>query len=303
MHGKPYPTAASWPLDMRDQTVTEPKAPHTHPYPPIIASLLLLTAASLLAVAPQACGGSVSPDSALGLVPEDVETVTVMDVQRFLRETPTDVDKDGSDMFVDIGVSFNDLTTMVDTWVDLDTLYVLEGRLDFERVRDVLDESDYERRPVRGYEVWENASRLFFESVALIEERDQAVVGGVDAVASALEALDRSRSLRDDADNALTRALKRAGSGRYVHGEEECGIREVRGCRAVGIAIATGSEYPVEITFAFLFRSERTAESAVDAVEDYLYDEFPQEVDIEEVQIDGEFVVATVTSDGDFVFP
>ncbi len=74
----------------------------------------------------------------------------------------------------------------------------------------------------------------------------------------------------------------------------------MRGCQAVGASVSEGSEsYLVETTLAYLFRDERTAESELDDLEDYLDDAFSRDVDIEEVKTDGVFVIVTVSVDED----
>ena len=263
-----------------------------------LAALAILAACLLLVTA---CGGGDSlPSGPLGLVPDDSSSVTVMDVEQILKG-------DGPDAIVDrledleddvdvIGVDVNDLTTLVYA----NRLLIMEGDIDFEEVRDELDDADYDDDRYQGHEFWEQG-RLWVESAALLEDRNQIVIGDVDAVKDVLKALNRgSGSLLDDADSDLGRALKRAGGGWVVSARKECRSYDVRGCNAIGTAIHKGDEdYVVQFTAAYLFRNERTAESEMGDLEDEIDDSLSRDFDIEEVRQDGEFVIVTISVDED----
>ena len=208
---------------------------------------------------------------------------------------------------LDIGVSIGDLDTLVQAQGDDGTVLVFGGDLDFEQIRDELDDARYDDDDYQGYEIWDDGD-LWVKAAALLDGRGEVVIGNTDAVEGVLKALSRgSRSLLQDDDNDLRRALERAGQGWVVFVLEGCQGADVRGCKAVGVAVSEGSEsYLVETTFAYLFRNERTAESELEDLEDYLDDEFSRDVDIEEVKTDGVFVIVTVSVDEDIwsgVFP
>ena len=249
-------------------------------------------------------GGSL-PGGPLGLVPDDASWVQVVDVERLLTgdapdDSADDFEDDWEDRLDDIGVSLDDLDTFVQAQGDDGTVLVIGGDLDFEQINDELDDARYDDDDYQGYEVWDDGD-LWVEAAALLDGRGEMVIGSTDAVEGVLKALSRSSgSLLQDDDNDLRRALERVGQGWVVLASEGCQGAGVRGCEAVGAAVSEGSEsYLVETTLAYLFRNERTAESEMDDLEDYLDDEFSRDVDIEEVKTDGVFVIVTVSVDED----
>ena len=155
----------------------------------------------------------------------------------------------------------------------------------------------------RGFELWEGAAWPG-ESVALFEDQGRMVIGDVEAVKSLLRMLDSgSGSLLDDADSDLGRALKRAGAGWISSAQEQCLDYEIRGCRAVGVSLRRGvADYVVDITIAALFRNERTAESELDELESQIEEDSSFEFDIDDVQLDGDFVIVTASADEDDLF-
>ncbi len=266
--------------------------------------LLIAAVAVVVAVVLIMRGGSL-PGGPLGLVPDDASRLQVVDVKRLLAgdapdDSSDDFEDEWEDRLDDIGVSLDDLKTLVQAQGDDGTVLVFGGDLDFEQIRDELDDARYDDDDYQGYVVWDDGD-LWLEAAALLDGRGEVVVGSTDAVEGVLKALSRgSGSLLQDDDNDLRRALERAGQGWVLLALEGCQSAGVRGCEAVGAAVSEGSEsYLVETTFAYLFRNERTAESEMEDLEDYLDDEFSRDVDIEEVKTDGVFVIVTVSVDED----
>ena len=250
-------------------------------------------------------GGGSLPTGPLGLLPDDVSSVVVSDVELIMAgDAPDDAADDFEDVWEDrledIGVFLDDLDTIVQAQGRDGYLIVVAGKLDFERIMDDLDDADYDDDSYQGYEMWEEGD-LWMEAVGLLEGRGELVIGTSDAVKGVLRSLDRSvGSLLQDDDNDIRRVLERAGLGWQVYAFEGCQGADVRGCEAAGGAASLGSEsYLVEGSLVFLFRNERTAESEMDDLEDYLDDEFHRDVDIEEVRTDGVFVIVTTSVDED----
>ena len=274
-----------------------------------LAASILLIASLIAAVAGQACGGdeggALSAGS-LGLVPDDSYSVIVVNVEQILRgdvpgQLEDQLEDDWEDELEEMGVSVDDLTTLVIAYGEDGILVVFEGEIDFEDVRDELDDADYDDDRYQGHEVWEEERRVF-ESVALLEDRGQIVMGiNTEAVEDALKTLNRgSGSLLDDANSDLGRVLRVAGEGWIVFGTEGCQVSEVRGCLATGTAFHRGDEDDVvELRMAFLFRNERTAESEMEDLEDEIDDALSRDFDIEEVRQEGEFVIVTISVDED----
>ena len=287
------------------RTDSDPKRSRTHSG--ISDGLFLLAIISLLVITAQACEGTSDRDGALGLVPDDASHVNVHDVQLILSEAPDGLKDPFEDdledsLDRDYGISIEDVETLVNAWLDGERLDVLAGNFDFERIRDELDDNDYDDDQYAGHEIWEKENEFAnVHSVALLEIGRQVLIGSDDTVRNVLKVLNRgSGFLLDNADNDVVRALNKAGLGWETVGREDCRIPEVRGCQALGISKGWGEEDDlVEVTYAYLFRNERTAESEMDDIEDFLDDELQRRMDIEDVRVDGEFVVVTITFDED----
>ncbi len=267
--------------------------------------VLLVAAVAVVVVVVLIMRGGSLPGGPLGLVPDDASWVQVVDVERLLTgdapgDSADDFEDEWEDRLDDIGVSLDDLKTLVQAQGDDGTVLVFGGDLDFEQIRDELDDARYDDDDYQGYEIWDDGD-LWVEAAALLDGRGEVVIGSTDAVEDVLKALSRSSgSLLQDDDNDLRRVLERVGQGWLVFALEGCQGAGVRGCEAVGASVSEGSEsYLVETTFAYLFRNERTAESELEDLEDYLDDELSRDVDIEEVKTDGEFVIVTVSVDED----
>ena len=277
-----------------------------------LPSLRILAALLLAAAFVQGCGtgggGSSELAGILALVPADSENVLVYDFEQIRKEdAPGALRDEFEDLseygLEELGVLTDELTTLVIASGDDWYLLVVEGDIDFGEVRDQLEDGDYEDDQYRGVELWEEAAWRY-EAVALFEDRGRIVIGDTDAVKSVLRMLDRgSGSLLDDADSDLGRALKRAGEGWVSSADEQCLGYELRGCRAVGVSLRRGADdYLVEATIAVLFRDERTAESGMDEVESQLEEDSSFEFDIDDVRLDGDFVIVTASGDEDDLF-
>ena len=268
----------------------------------LLAAVVVVVVVALLLVG--GGGGGSLPAGPLGLVSDDASWVFLTDVKVALDEGPDDF-VDGfedtwEDRLDDIEISLDAVDTLVNAGGADWNVTVFDGEFDFERIRDELDDARYDDDEYRGYEIWSDG-QLWVEAVALLDDRREVVIGSTDDVEGVLKALSGSSgSLLQDDDNNLQRALERAGQSWVVAAWEECRGADVRRCRAVGAAMSRGSErYLVETTLAYLFRDERSAESEMDDLEDYLDDVFPRDVDIEEVKLDGAFVIVTTSVDED----
>ena len=265
----------------------------------------LLTVFSLtlfLGIASASCGGGAG--GALEMVPDNADRLQIVHIDQLWQDGPDylrDLMEDEfEDTVEDVGVSLNDVSQMVVVQGEDGPLIIMEGQLDFDRIRDDLDDADYEDDEHQGYETWEDTSRNI-EWVALIANDRQVMIGDEDAVRGALSVMERgSGSLLDDRGNDLTRALERAGDGWAVVSQISCRLTSVSGCRALAYAMSQGEEaYLLELRFVFLFRNERSADSALDDVEDELEDDLPRGMDIEDVRLDGEFIIVTISIDED----
>ena len=79
-----------------------------------------------------------------------------------------DFEDEWEDRLDDIGVSLDDLDTLVQAQGDDGTVLVFGGDLDFEEMRDELDDARYDDDDYQGYEVWEDGD-LWVETAALLD--------------------------------------------------------------------------------------------------------------------------------------
>ena len=252
-------------------------------------------------------GGGSLPSGPLGLVPDDARFVAVLDVKDLLAgdapdEMVDDIEDSREDFLDDLGVSIDDLDTLILAYTEDGTLFVMGGSIDFEDVLDELDDADYDDDRYQGSEMWERRDQ-WPEAVAVLEDRGEVVAGHAEAVKTALKSLKRgSGSLLQDDRSEVRLALERAGKGWFAVAEDGCGnaSTEVRQCEAVGQSISGANERStVKVVQAYLFRDDGRAERERDVVEEHLEDTLPRRADIEDVSTDGAFVVVTITVDED----
>ncbi len=136
------------------------------------------------------------------------------------------------DRLDDIGVSIDDVDTLVQATGDDGSLVILAGEFDFEQIKDELDDADYDDDEDQGSEMW-TKGQLWVSAVAILEGRGEVVLGSVEAVEGVLKSLNRgSGSLLRDDDNDVRMALEKPGQGWYVVASEGCSGADVRGCEA-----------------------------------------------------------------------
>ena len=244
------------------------------------------------------------PRRAVGLLPTGASEFSVVDVEQVLDgEAPPDyrdqLEDQWSDALLDIGVKFEDVSTMVVGTVDGDDLIILKGDFDFEYVRDALSDSDFQESDYRDFELWEDDRT---GTAALIEGDEYVLFGDAEGapVRDVLRGLSRgSRLLGYEDDSETNELLDRVGSGWYVRvgGEDDCGGVVPRYCEAVAWSADSGRGSEVDVTWAFLFRDERSADSAVGIIEEVLY--YVRDVVLVDIEADDRYVVATGVMDED----
>ena len=141
-------------------------------------------------------GGTQGPSGLLGLVPGGYERVTRWEVSKLLSgeglEDLQDEFQDSWEWLEEYGIFSDDLTELV---VAEDgrgnTLLLFAGELDFEGIRDDLDDAGFRDSTYRNVEVWEQ--RRGDLVVALLEGGKEAVLSspGDDGVKDVIQAMDR----------------------------------------------------------------------------------------------------------------
>lgn len=101
----------------------------------------------------------------------------------------------------------------------------------------------------------------------------------------------------DDSD--VTSVMERAGLGWYtqIWIWENCLELDVRRCQAAAWSTRTVGQYEVGLTWAFIFRDERSAASGLKEVRERLGQ--ASDLLIEDISIDGHYTVAFGTLDED----
>ena len=249
--------------------------------------------------------GAAILEGALGLVTDEATQVTVWDGEAIRSDAPRELEnkfEEEAESLEEFGIFSEDVTRVVEMSDDQagDEVVILEGQFEWEEVQDALADLDYEDSTYRDQELWEDDSG--FGSFALLEDRGQ-IVGGAPpgAVRGLLRSLKRGTGfLLQDPEHDLTRVLQKAGDGWLVLAEDDCGPIDARGCRAVAQTVSwSADQSTLEVRWVVLFRRESTAESELDAVEDYFDEALPRAVDVESVEQDGEFVILTASVDED----
>ena len=276
----------------------------------------ILASAVLVALICMGCGPSSSGSGrggqgALGLVPDSVVFVQVVDMDEVLKDEEFLESKLPDSMIVrgfgdmeeqwdkDWGITAQDINAYVQTSDNVTIFEGLDGRIDFELIEDTLYESGYDEDDYRGYALWEVRG----QTVAILEDDGYVIIGDSDDVKRYLRLLDQGEgSLLQDDENPLKRVLDRVGTGLLVKGSPNCDVQiEVRRCQAAAVSVSTNSEsYTLEHTVVFLFGSERTAERHVEDFEDHLEKVQDSASSLEyQVTQDGEFIEVTASIDWD----
>ena len=179
------------------------------------------------------------------------------------------------------------------------TLWLLSGQFVWDDIRDGLEKARFRDSTYRNIEVWED--RRVDQFIALLEERGEIAISSPDdeGVRDLIRTLERgSGFLFDDADSEMRRALRSVRWGFNVIVEDRCGGMEVLGCRAVAYGARRGEEpFSTALEWAFLFRSQASARSAVEGVKEHFDNRMPQELDVGEVVQEGEFILVRAVMD------
>ena len=267
--------------------------------------LLVLAIVAFIGVS---CGGGSSggavPAGLLNQVPDGYVQVVQWDVESLLDDEGLD---DLQDEFLEAwewveeyGIFLDDVTKVVSATDDRsNSLWLLSGEFEWDDVRDDLDDVGFNDSEYRNVEVWEESSRGL--TVGLLEDRGLVVISSPedDGVKDVIRALQSGEGfLFEDMDLEITRALGKVKVGFQMMAEEGCGDVDVRSCKGVAYSVGRGVDgLTLDLEWVFLFRSDSSARSGSSDIEDYFEDEIPSEVDVEDLEQDGEFVVVTATID------
>lgn len=279
-----------------------------HNTPQVILVVLSLVIVASVSVG---CGGA-SAGGAMALIPGYASRIAIWDVKGVLdgdfpQEVAARIEREWKANLEDSGISLKNVDTIIVVTSNRGDLRILDGNFDLTRIEDALGDEGFEFEEYEGFKLW---THMWWGAVAPLERGGNVLMGSERSVKYLLDLLSSgSGFLFDGDDTDLERALRKAGDGWVVTAARGCGVRMIPGCEyagieAAGIAMSRGGESgTVKFKMALLFDDEPKAKSNSERqqVEDLLEDEFreeiPREVDIEDVNVDGQFVVVGATVD------
>ena len=248
------------------------------------------------------------PDRALGLLPADWVKYSMIDVGRLMDDGPeADVEEfeDSWGHTLDqLGILTGEvavLATASGQWDEC--VLVLQGKLDFDAVRDELSDSGMEEGEYRGFELWEGDGLPLASEVALIEDGGFVLIGSGGAT-TVLRGLSREVGLLEyEDDSDVHELLDRVGDGwnRQVWIGRDCLHIGVQRCEGVAWSVTpAGRGQDVDVTWAVAFRDERSARLEQDDVEEVFGD--IDTFDIDDLALDGRLIVVSgVLEDHDWL--
>ena len=232
-----------------------------------------------------ACGQGVSggagepgdidvPERAIGLLPADWVKYSMIDVGRLMDEDQgayaDEFEDSWGDTLDQVGILIDEvavLATASDQWAE--HVLVLQGRFDLDAVRDELSDSGMEEGEYRGFELWEGDGLPLASEVALIEDGGFVLIGSGGAT-TVLRGLSREVGLLEYEDESgVHDLLNRVGEGwhRQVWAGEDCLHLGFQRCEGAAWSVTpAGGGQDVDVTWAFAFRDERSANRELDNV-------------------------------------
>ena len=123
-----------------------------------------------------------------------------------------------------------------------------------------------------------------------------------DTVKEVLKAIDRGTGFIN-ADSDIKRAMDAAGSGLISNAKEDCNViflvgslgNALNGCDAYAMTVTGGDDDESKITVAFVFSSERRAESGMEDIQDQIHGNNDIDADVDEIDVSGTVVTAKIT--------
>lgn len=251
-----------------------------------------------------------------------VDTYLAQDLPEELREDFTSMQED----FERFGIDFESVDQFVKVVLDCCSyrnvgaangprVYVFDGSLDLDAVRDKLEEEGFQSRMYGDYEAWEK--QVLVEkfrgldnfAAAFLTEEGYLVMGAVDGVREILHELDRAGE--NEEESTMERALSRVGdawkeSGRLdaqnnnnvnTHCAHDVTYR--KNCAATA-QYTTYSDTPLKTEVVALYGSAEDAQSESERLESNFErsDEYePVDIEVVDLIVEGEFVDATIEHD------
>ncbi len=253
-------------------------------------------------------GGESGGGSVLGYVPGDARFVTIEDYRAFtnregLEDYAEFIEEGGEDPRTTEDIGMDDehielFAVVFESILGDDTLWIAKGDFEFDDIREELDDGlGCEDDDYRGFEMWECSGRSFPAAVAIFE-KDGYVVSASQRQSDLEQLLTHmSREperLASAEDSDVRRILDNVGDGWLQ--VAQVGDCLVERCQGSGFALQGDESDSINVSFALMFGSERTAEAMEGeiGIDDYvkvLLSGIALDLDIGSVTADGEFVV------------
>ncbi len=237
-------------------------------------------------------GGEVpSVESLLQLLPRDAEAFTYADLDELRDERLEDIEEQladlaGEERLDDWGIDLDDAESLLIADLDSrDALVLLRGQFVPEDIEDALDDEGLRDGDYLGVPIW--SERDGGAAVALVGE-DVVLIGQENLIEESIDAfLGDARSNRMMRPGDLLEALE---DSLIYSVSEECSFR---GCIRQGSAIK--EEYGDFLAVSvYLYRSDDAAADAGWDIENYLEEEFGDDIIVE---ADGRLVLATLVAE------
>ena len=239
------------------------------------------------------------PDRAIGLFPADWVEYRILDVGRILDENGAahadEFEDSWGNRLDEGGILIDDVDILAEaTGQEAEHVMVLQGDIDFEAVRDELFDSGMEEGEYRGFELWEGDEYPLASEVVLIEDGGFVLLGGGDA-RTVLRGLSREVGLLEYEDGSgVHELLNSVGDGWHVQvwTGGDCLNAGLQRCEGVAWSVTpAGRGDYAEITWAFAFRDERSADMELEDVEE-VFDDIDA-LDVDGLEQDGRLIVVT----------
>ena len=224
-------------------------------------------------------GGLSAPGQLLGAVPDDTRSLQIWKYRQIISgAAPQDVQdsaESGAERFEDIGISLENLNSVIYATAP-DGVYVLaDGNFDFDDIRNALElDYGFTEDSHRGYETWVQGNWSGYRAVGLLEEAGYLFASESNSgLEEVIKRIERESGLLDDADDdlELKRILDAVADGwrvdAYASSGSNCGSRVYR-CQAWAVAINANDEESLKADFVLLFSTEAAAEEAAEDFDD-----------------------------------
>lgn len=255
--------------------------------------------------------GGRSPNAALDIFPNEQVRLAVIDLETLLSDQELEL---VGEEFIKrwqtletLGIFIDRASLVVESHGETGTLMLIEGRLEYEGVRDKLYSAEFDDEEYRNNEVWTGLWDSGRQSAAASFLGDsQVIVGwpGDDLVKDSLRTKETGRGSFADKPSVDGMA-NQLPSGNLMLIESSCARWGFRDCTSWGRSMSLIDEFTAGWTWVFVFEGEREARFNVDDIEAQ-FQELERELDLFDVRVSQnnlQFVIVNASQDKEDAFP